>query len=182
MTAEWDEWLRYYQLPPIGYVLRRRMPERWTRFYTLPEGRRLPQGAADMAEQALRHQSIATAMIGIGAEWAAYLLDFDDHEEDGMAWVPADLRGLPLDEDLTEQLEGATLHTASGRWGCDVLGSRLAKVDEGRSGPFVLLAKATGNLYCPYDGGADVIVREPSSLECLRKLFSAWTPNHPEGL
>lgn len=52
--------------------------------------------------------------------------------------------------------------------------------DEGRC--FVIGAPDLAWLYCPYDGGVDVLLPGRVERDALRARHAEWLPSHPDGL
>lgn len=51
--------------------------------------------------------------------------------------------------------------------------------DEGR---FVIGAPDLEWLYCPYDGGADVLLPSAAERDALKERHADWLSAHPQGL
>jgi hypothetical protein len=58
----------------------------------------------------------------------------------------------------------------------------LADVANALLGPFLIVSEATGRVYAPYDGGADLFVETEAERDALRTKYSGWLSTHPSGL
>jgi hypothetical protein len=58
----------------------------------------------------------------------------------------------------------------------------LSDVANALLGPFLIVSEATGRVYAPYDGGADLFLSSESERDQYREKYSAWLSAHPSGL
>lgn len=184
-------WTTYFpRLAPVGHVLRKALPNRWLRIHSLPQSKRYPESDLDYSELLTRHYSVAREILGEGGDALlfvhAYGIEKDLREAYGdVAWA----HGLRLDEvpvttfppvggeDMPITTAGCSIRWASGAW--DAL---LRDVAEWRFPSVVLLNPESGEVYAPYDGGADTLLADSNRVEALKIQWAAWLSTHPNGL
>ena len=70
-------------MTPVGYALRWRYVDRWTRFHSLPESKRYPDSDEEMELLVLRHMAVADTLFAEGAAIFVFVSRLlpDDAEE-----------------------------------------------------------------------------------------------------
>ena len=58
----------------------------------------------------------------------------------------------------------------------------LRDVADDRISDIVLLNPISGEVYAPYDGGADLFVTDHARVANIKKRWTAWLSAHPAGL
>ena len=187
--AQWRGW--YGNAPPIGHVLRRLHPEAWLRIHSLPESKRYAQTQEQWTELLARHNTVATTMLGDGSPCILVTPRFSG-------------RGKPMPKQLAPALQrlgkfddswpGATalrdsidpdveawLYAQELTWRRGALDAQLraAANDETR---FLLVSCISGQVYAPYDGGADLFFRSDEERSRSRKRYRDWLSPRPDGL
>jgi len=172
-------WERHFgELPPVAHLLRRAIPERWLRIHSLPGSKRYADTEAETTELLRRHNEVAAEILGADADAALYLRLTDVE-------APPWARGLERVEPDRKLVDGDEDWTVSGfriRWrerGCDAL---IRDVADDRWEAVVLLNPRTGEVYAPYDGGADLFVSSRERVAELRERWAEWLSSHPLGL
>jgi hypothetical protein len=181
MDAEeaWETWkARVGNVPPLGYVLRESLPERWFRVHALPGRRRVPRNHDERDLARYRHFVTASAVLGVGSDCLAFATTRSEDRLLG-TWLP--LRawdGVPLADRHHEEVRGSITRYRAMSWGIPDGAEIVRRVayDE-FDGLVAVLSLATGGVYCPYDGGADFTLGNAASLATMELLFSQWTPD-----
>src|SRR3954466_9295375 len=187
-TARWGAW--YEDVPPVAFLLRDSVPERWVRIYSLPEGKRYPSSGFEHAELRRRHIRVATDVLSDGAECALLLLKPCDSNE---AEDPAGTRAmamLPRVSDLPESLwdletgvfqSPMCLYGGVVHWHADRFIELIdAAADDRVKVMFVSLD--SGRAYAPYDGGADLFYENEFARNEAAQRFDAWRSPREDGL
>ncbi|MFC1402669.1 MULTISPECIES: hypothetical protein [Streptacidiphilus] len=68
------------------------------------------------------------------------------------------------------------------RWQTACIDPLLRSVADNVSAGVIITDTNLGQLYHPYDGGADVILANSSSRDAMRERHSDWLSKHPQGL
>jgi hypothetical protein len=165
-------------VPPIGHFLRAALPERWLRIHNLPNSQRYPTNDQERAIVLYRNNVVASTVIGIGSPCTAY------YREVGPT-VRATLPDQPswdVDEDGVEELERTGFRPSQFVWRPGMLDDDILARAMDETAGFAVISHATAGVYCPYDGGMDLILPTAEDVEPLRQLFKAWLSKHPLGL
>lgn len=180
-----DRWQRMWpDCPPIGYLFKHRMSDRWVRFHSLPLGRRYPTDAADYTEVLRRHNEVLAELV----HGEIYLITVEYSPDDlaagtepihvglhpnAVAW----LRVRPDPDDPDYQLHVSRQVFAPGD-----LDALLRYVADDRASEVVIADVGLRWLYHPYDGGADVILPSTRERDSLGERFAGWLSTRPDGL
>ncbi len=175
--------------PPLGTLLRTALPERWVRFHYLPDGGRIASTPAERVEVIGRYRSVLAAL---DAEAEEQLLVTT------CGWGP----GIPASRppDLAELMPGthwrdiapispgdtdASVYATSVPADIEVDGWQeflLTWVADARTADVIIGPPSCAWLVHPYDGGMDVIARDPTERGRLAQRFSGWLSPRPDGL
>ncbi|RKS85697.1 hypothetical protein DEU37_2749 [Microbacterium sp. AG790] len=182
LTARWQAlWARS---EPTADGLRRAYPDRWVRFHTFPDGRRLADSSQDRWEVRRRQREVLTQIAGRSSTLVAIAEDWD--ERDGAAGWSAE--ALPCRrawrKGRSGDIEGMAI--PSFFWVDSSLGlqRRELLLDLAAAGTAHLLIAPPdlSALYAPYDGGIDTFMLEPSRRKAVREHFKGWLSARPDGL
>lgn len=185
-------WRSHYgDCPPVGYLLRETFPERWLRIHSLPDAKRYAETARELQTVLHRQNTVATDLLG--ADGPAVLVAAPSHA----APLVRPARGLRQYarlalEPLMIILEGDAadpkrswsipLSSVHIHWHSGALDDVLADVANDLLKPFAIISTATGRVYAPYDGGADLILASEAERDLVRARYEAWLSPHPSGL
>lgn len=184
-----DLWERSWpEAEPLGYVLRAKYADRWVRFHSLPESKRHAESPAEYDEILRRHRIVLHELHGSeNFESLHVIATATDWDWQGptAGWLKRRLpsawpwRDRPVDDD----------DPAAGRnyfWAASGLASKeidallTAAADDERA--VIIGAPDLTWLYCPYDGGADVLLPSTAERDALRERHRDWLSAHPGGL
>src|SRR5262249_5049779 len=186
----WDVWERHFgALPPVGHLLRQAIPHRWMRIHILPGSHRYAAGDLEYVELLSRHNQIAAEILGSDAEailfihaWGtgdafrASFIDSGKAKEVGLSEDRLFTRGFSSEgESLV--VGGRRIQWSERAWDTlpgDGAGWAL------NSG--VLMNPESGEVFGPYDGGADLFLKALERVAELRQRWVSWVSNHPSGL
>lgn len=190
-------WHQYYPgLPPLAYVLHEKLPNLWWRFHSLPESKQYPDSLEERTILLHRHNTLATEVLGQGQEcWLVQSLYTEEHfpppdplqkiiDSDGAEWSPVltdmltriDFASVGVDPDLP--LSCAAFPT---RWEPGKFDDFLCYVAI-NYGRFLFIETKHGQVYAPYNGGADLIVDTTQKRDEMKAAYSDWLSTHPSGL
>ncbi|MFE7225247.1 hypothetical protein ACFU7D_10715 [Nocardioides sp. NPDC057577] len=175
LTAAWES--TWPGSEPRGFLIREHR-DRSVRFHSLPGSKRYADNAEEYAEILRRHHAVITSisndaptedLVVIAADWGPRDLvsgwsrrrlpaawpwrQFHDAENDGITtyfWVASGLSSPDLDDLLTAVAD--------------------------YEGHAIVTDTRTSWLYCPYDGGADVVLPSALARDALRDQFPDWLP------
>jgi hypothetical protein len=192
--------LAFPDLLPIGHQLRG--GEHWVRFHTLPGSKRYADDEHEYGEILYRHRTLLArlrnSVAGGGAPGGDDLYVVTPSWSGGATPAPRSAsvaRTTPAaehwqsictthPEDIARGDEPMFTHLF-----VDCLSPEDAKltdllrlVADDRTGDVIISDRKLNWLYHPYDGGADIITRDPAVISQLRHTFHEWLPTNPAGL
>lgn len=197
IKAQWTTW--YDKAPPLGHVMREQHAERWLRIHSLPGSRRYADSLADWAELLSRHNTVASEVLGEDERCVLFVSRFapqGEHAPEPLRDEPGAIMALsptllgPVDERwpgakaLNQAPEDGTawLHVAELSWHRSAYDDLLRTVANDEARGILLVSRATGRVYAPYDGGADLFFRTTEERDTARERYRAWLSAHPRGL
>ena len=183
---QWQAW--YPESVPVGHLLRDAHPEHWLRIYSLPGGQRYPETAADWAQLLNRQLTAADYVLGRGAECALVAAFVGELPDDRWFARHFELEPLALvredfPEDGSEPEDHAVdLWLAPVSWTREAFEAAIRLRADDRGPSFLLVALATGHVYAPYDGGADLFAPDAGARAQFRAALRPWVSPRPDGL
>ncbi len=183
LTDMWER--RWRGADPLGYVLRVEYSDQWVRSHSLPESKRYAENAAEYDAILRRHRTVlgelqwsaSTADLHVIAAdwgWRDFAAGWSKRRVPG-AWP---WRSSEVDDDPDAGCN--YFWAASGLSDAEVDSLLLAAADD--QGRFVIGAPDLDWLYCPYDGGADVLLPSAVERDALKSRHADWLSSHPGGL
>ena len=184
-AAEWPT------TPPIGYLLRLNVPDRWVRFHSLPESKRYPDSPEEMAVVLDRHNTLLSELVeteceGEGQALLVITCAWGDRQDlardphlqavDGLAAYWQSIFDPKWREAWTH------LWVSRSKWQAGCLDPLLELVAEDRTADVIVAPDSLAWLYHPYDGGADVIASSVAIRDRLSDEYREWLSTHPTGL
>lgn len=192
LTASWEE--RWPESRPIGHELRYALFDRWVRFHSLPESKRVPDSEAEYAEVYRRHVTVLTELI----DGTQRSLD-QDVLVITVSWSST---GKPVRrarhlrrrlkatywrsilEDQADDGEEWWIHlfVSNVRVASRSMSRLLRLVADDRTAEVIITDPDLTWLYLPYDGGADVIAPSDVTRDDLWRRHQDWLSTHPTGM
>lgn len=157
----------------LGWKLRELKPELWFRIHSLPESKRYPEDESEEAILLARHNEIAQDVLGLDSELLLYWYWLESfHGIDGVK---------------TEDFEGegmeTTLYSAEiGAWELGKFDKLILAVANDELSQVLFLNPNIGNVYAPYDGGADIFISNQEYKKTLKARYSKWASELESGL
>lgn len=181
-----DLWERTWpRAEPLGYLLRVEYVDQWVRFHSLPESKRYAENATEYDEILRRHRTVLRELRGSVGTAGLFVIAADWRWRDLAAgWSKNRLPGAwpwrSSEADEDPDVGRNYFWAASGLSDAEVDSLLLAAADD--QGRFVIGAPGLEWLYCPYDGGADVLLPGAVERDALKARHSDWLSSHPDGL
>jgi hypothetical protein len=176
------------EIPPIGHLMRRSLADRWLRIHSLPKSKRYAENELEYSVLLERNARVCREILGEAKDtilfvpvWgdgdlAPRLPEFNWASRAGLTnATPKEFPHAEPDEPPI-RIVGSTICWSDQLW-LDLL--RDVADDRTRA---VLLNPDTGEVYAPYDGGADLFLANHGRVKMLKRHWSAWLSAHPEGL
>ena len=188
-----SEWTGFYgSNPPISWKLREVDGLRWQRFHSLPGSKRYAESDAEAAVILARHNTLAEAVLGEGAEcWLVQVIyasanPLDDHSRystlPSLTRTGLEVEPVYADAELEDADAGWRVFAAPVAWRGGAFDALLASIANDAEPPTLWMARATGAAFAPYDGGVDLFLPTEEQKMLLRRRFAEWLSVHPAGL
>lgn len=139
---------------------------------------RVPVTPTEVSEARHRHSTAIMAVVGAEAEYFAFVTSWSGTLPAGIwtpAWNAIVPRGWEGEGWVQELMERATIYVERGRLrGSTIERLCMPMVLDMIDARLAIWSPATGAVYCPYDGGADIVMRSESDTLDAQKLFAEW--------
>jgi hypothetical protein len=176
LSAAWDA--AFPGMPALSYRLDG-VSDRWVRFHSLPGSKRYAETPAEHDVVYRRHRLVLEQLHSAGP---LTVIAADWHGDWGGGWTKTYLPGAwpwrvkPAD-DYTGPADFWIAEFAS----IEQLRPLLTAIadDIGRA---LITTTDVDWLYCPYDGGADIIARTPAERDAIKASHKSWLPRNKQGL
>lgn len=169
-----EAWNKFFtDIPMLGWKLREQKPELWFRIHSLPESKRYPESESEEAILLARHNEIAPDVLGLKFHLLLYWHWLESfHGIDGVKT-----------EDFSDEDIETTLYSAKvGSWEPGGFNKVILAVANDELSQVVFLNPDTGNVYAPYDGGADIFITSHEHKKILEARYSKWASELESGL
>lgn len=154
------------------------------RFHSLPESKRYAENDAERREILRRHRQVLQELRGATPPHDLLLIAEDwDWRDVGSGWTRRYLpHAWPWRVEPPTDPEGVSsfLWVRSGLRDGEL--DALLEAAAGDEAEFVIADPEVAWVYCPYDGGADVLVGSSAERDRLRDRHAGWLSSHPAGL
>ena len=159
---------------------------RHVRFHSLPRSKQYADTDAERAEVLRRHLVVLSELLGSDDTSGLVCIAADYGRRDwASGWTRTMLPGSWPWRAIADERRETTLYFWAA---CHLTRAELEHVlaavadDDGRVGRVAFTNSEVEWLYCPYDGGADVVLPTSAERDRLKALHADWLPAHPEGL
>ena len=179
-------------MPPMAHELKIKFTDRWVRFHSLPESKRYPESNEEYQEILSRHNQVLNELCVMNNEVYLIAPEYSDNSEPhglgpelGSILQSAEYwQSLPMHklEDDEEFHYFWHLHYVSTKWESGSLDPILRKVANDEIGNFMVVNVNLGWVYHPYDGGADVVLKNINEMQVLKQKYKGWLSAHASGL
>ncbi len=190
-----NHWTRHFSgVLPLADTFRTTFEDRWVRFHSFPESKRYAQSEMEYQTIFLRHNALLahlqkeTKLILITAFYSenstpkkdtcsasAKLFELDPNAKH---WQTLALH--EIDSELGSECY-RHLFASEWNWSPAVFDPILKLVADDVVRNIFILSLESNWIYYPYDGGADVICTSTSERNLVRKEFSQWLSDRPDG-
>ncbi|MGG6263338.1 DUF3885 domain-containing protein [Leptolyngbya sp. AN03gr2] len=187
----WEQ--HFANCPPVSYLFRHRLTDRWFRFHSLSESKRYAKDETEV-EQLLQRQN--TALLDIIGEGKCVLVSGNYSSSPSLEEQCSALSNFEFQEFLKlskqdfdpEQLEPneepvyLSLFCGTHDLKYGSLNDVLLCIADWKIVNFFVLNCNRERIFAPYDGGVDVILRNLQERDKFRAKYKDWLSLHPEGL
>ncbi len=181
VLGAWERFFR--ESPPVGFLLRKHHPERWLRFHTLPDARRVPRRQSEMVEVLQRMNQVVGEIFEPGSQAALWIMNFSHFRpsvpEDQWAGFEA-VNEPPTTWTSALQdyidVQHMTVWTRAKEWDWESVAFFFREASLDRLDYVTAFSIHTGATICPYDGGIDIFLSDVHKRTALKRKFKNWLP------
>jgi hypothetical protein len=165
----------YPETPPINYLFKHRLPKRWARIHSLPEAKRYPQTKDEWRELERRQNAVIDHLV---PQMTNVRIVINAIEIDNYLFESFNLEniGVFVDKDGEAVFQSFMFETT---WESHTLNPLLAMIADDQMRAFIM---APDCLIAPYDGGMDMILKDPHTCWEFKRRFKVWLSSRADGL
>lgn len=165
---------------PVASVMKHRLPKMWMRIHVLPESKRYPENDDERSIISDRYARFGNALIGEGEPCTLVRSRMNVAEPE--AKYQAGLTWSSLHEIREDEEDTWYSWAAETTWRSGAFRDLLLDVAEDRDWGVLFISEASGNIFAPYDGGADGFSFDSDLLARLKTEFQPWLSSREDGL
>ena len=168
-----DDWTKHYpSCEPFSWRAREVHADLWFRIHSLPESKRYAERVEEYGLLLKRHNELAEAVLGNGTQcWLSW---YGQEHADRFIGT----RVCDYDEKWIK----TTVYAVQVNWRTGYFDSFIQKVADDELSSSIFMDCLSGDVYAPYDGGADVFIHEQQKRVDIRERFTAWLSPFEGGL
>lgn len=173
-----EVWRSFYgEQVPIAYLLRQRNHRSWFRIHSLPDSKRYANDETETQEILRRHNLIADAVLGNHARCVLFFPAYALQKFPSIfAEMDAELFFHYEDEDAE-----ITQFATQTWWQTQKFDAILRLVANDEVRYISWMNVQSGEIFAPYDGGADLFLNSQARRDEFRARYTDWLSKHPEG-
>jgi hypothetical protein len=191
LTQAWSD--SFGPTPPIGYMCRKALPQRWLRIHSLPESKRYPESSSEQSEILRRHNEVAQWVLGNDAECILFFTTYGESPRwsDHRVTTGRDAESIRFLDRLAPRYfqsvseegdETIQVFAVPHVWKQGSLDELILMCADDVCGDVLLANLPRGTAYAPYDGGADLFFSTSLDVVEARTEFADWLSPLPSGL
>jgi hypothetical protein len=177
-------WERFFpDVPPVGFLLRKKHPEQWIRFHTLPDGKRAPESETEVAEVLLRMGQLISEVFEPRTQAALWMTAFEPlrpllPEAQGAGFETLSHPPPNWTDALQDHfdVQHVTFWVRTQEWNWEDTAPIFREVSLDRIDHVTAFSIHTGAAICPYDGGIDLFLPDAHKRATLKRKFKSWLP------
>jgi hypothetical protein len=165
----------YPETPPIHHFFKHRLTDRWARIHSLPDAKRYADTKAEWEELEQRQNAVIDSLVPQGTE-IRIVINFI--EIDNYLFKAFNLENIGVFVDQ----EGETVYQSFQfftTWESHSFNPLLNMIAGEQMRAFII---GPDCLIAPYDGGMDVILKDPHTCWAFKRQFKNWLSSRPDGL
>jgi hypothetical protein len=171
-----DYWQALYpETPPINHLFKRHLRTRWARIHSLPEAKRYADDKPEWDELLRRQNNVIDSLVPQGT---MIKIVINYIAIDNYLFKSFDLEniGVFVDEEGETVYQSFQFETT---WESHTLNPVLMMIAHDDMRAFII---APDCLISPYDGGLDLILKDPHTCWEFKRKFPHWLSKREDGL
>ena len=187
-------WQQHFpDCPPVSYLFRYNLADRWFRFHSLPKSKRYAENETETAELLARQNTVLLDVVGTGEcvlvsgnysssppleQECSALSNFKSQE-----FLKLSKQDFDPDElEPNEESIYLTFFCGSHELKRGSLDDILLCIADWKIVNFFVVSCECERIFAPYDGGVDVILKDTEERNEFKSKYKNWLSSHPEGL
>lgn len=175
---------------PIAYELKNKFSKRWLRIHALPESKRYADNEKEYAEILRRHNFILSDLFDADHSFVllskGYGLNINVISEDKKLKVLGLQKNFWLSINVSDETDEENyfwnLFYDEIKWRENSFNNLLRLVADDEINEIMFFSIENNIIYHPYDGGADIILKDSILRDKYKEKYRDWLSNHPKGL
>jgi hypothetical protein len=168
----------YPQTPPVSYLFKRRLADRWARIHSLPQAKRYADTEAEWETLLRRQNAVMKDLLG---DWTQADMVFNSYSASNpvaslnrVIYLGAFAVGADPEEDAPVHTHLVTLSLDE-----KSLDPLLRQIADDRLRAFFI---GKNCLIAPYDGGMDLILENVDACQAFKEKYADWLSERADGL
>jgi hypothetical protein len=189
IKSYWDE--HFPGCPPVGYLFKQRYSDLWFRIHTLPESKRYPDIGDEYQEIFRRHNTLCSDLFS-ASESIFLLLTQGSRAKKPILpkyinrriFSVRHMTSISMQEIDPTNNAHYFYHIWSFKfhWEPGFLDGLFRKVADDEIRNLILIDVESHHLYCPYDGGADILLGSSEERDSYKIKYRTWLSTRQDGL
>lgn len=190
----WKE--NFGDCPPVSYLFKSQLKDRWFRIHSLPESKRYAENESETNELLKRQNALLIDVIGNDSDCFLISGNYSDSPlEQNLKQCSAlgnfnfqkFVRLLKADFDSRDFVEPdeepiyLSIFFAPYKIKSNDLDEVLLCVADWKIVNFFVVNFENQRIFAPYDGGVDVILKNSQERDEFKLKYKSWLSNHPKG-
>ena len=169
-----ETWEKYHKdIPRLSWHLRIHKAETWFRIHSLPESKRYPDSKDEESILLDRHNEIAPLVLQDSRK-----LHLHWSWKSNLHGIAGTKTGSYEDDGVETPLYAAEVKS----WSPGHYDELIRSVAHDELPAVIFMNPKTGNIYAPYDGGADIFIEESKLRKRIQSQFAMWASQFEGGL
>jgi len=174
--------------PPIGFELRSRYSERWFRIHSLPSSKRYPENDVEKLEVLRRHNAVLDRLLRPKDYFVLLSTGYSEESDPVLPDLLQTDRALRQESRYAFTTESdvgpAYWHffISNQKWQSGNLDGILTQIAIDAIEDVLVIGQKQQCIYAPYDGGADIILRDGQTKNEMRTRFASWLSTTESGM
>lgn len=173
---------------PVASALKWKFQERWFRIHTLPKSKRYPDSESEYEEILSRHNTVLEDLFDSEEKFILVSTSCSGDAEpirspkiEEMGLQQSFWQSIQVDEETPGETH-CHVFIDFVRWKVGLLDALFRLVADDEISEVMLISVEGNFVYHPYDGGADLILKDSVTRDRYKQKYVHWLSVRPEGL
>lgn len=173
---------------PFADELKLKFVDRWFRIHTLPESKRYADNDVETNEILSRHNLILDDLfdakdnfILVTCNFSAEKVPVKSPKPEGIGFQANFWRSINISDDEESEEYYCHLFLDPKQWKVGILDELLRLIANDEISNLMVISIENNVVYHPYDGGADVILKDSQTRDNYKQKYEHWLSARPDG-